>query len=199
MERGYEILHTPESDKYASTETFLFAPFGDPRPIISSIHTAYPPLLITTDLSVHRWFHRLDEDTEIPSEAPLQRQSLLSFLNKCVAKRLPNSENVDWLRAHFIYYRPLNEKDLIPVKFDIAEEKLFPIVEDEARVLWEERKSEGGDLSGYIQDPDVHDARDATRSPPEGNDEWPVSRSPAWKEKAKSVLETFAKIGRWIW
>ena len=196
MKRGFEILHTPESDKYITTETFLFAPFGNPRPIVSSIHAAHPSLLITTDLSGHRWFHVLDEDTEIPREAPLQRQALLAFLNKRVTKQLPKSKDVDWLRAHYIYYKPSSENKLVPVKFDIAEEDLFPIVEDEARILWERKKSEGGDLSGNIRDPDVQGARDAAFASHEKGDEWPVPWHMLWKEKFKTMMKAFVRIGR---
>ena len=117
-------------------------------------------------------------------------------MNKRVTKQLPKSKDVDWLRAHYIYYKPSSENELVPVKFDIAEEDLFPIVEDEARILWEQRKSEGGDLSGNFRDPDVQEARHATFASHEEDDEWPVLRYILWKQKLKTVVQVFAKSGR---
>ena len=82
------------------------------------------------------------------------------------------------------------------MKFDIAEEDLFPIVEDEARILWERKKSEGGDLSGNIRDPDVQGARGAAFASHEKGDEWPVPWHMLLKEKFKTMMKAFVRIGR---
>ena len=165
--------------------TFLFAPFGHITPSVSAINTAHPSLMVSTDLSIHRWFHILDEDTEIAHEAPLQRRALLSFLNQRLMKRMPKSVQAYWLKDHVIYYKAPSDVEIPQVDFDRADEELFPMVEDEARVLWERRKLEGGDLSGNRRDEHFHER---TCEEAEGEDEWPVPKKAGWVERLKAFF-----------
>ena len=49
--RGYEIMHTPESDDRMSETTFLFTPGAQGNVIESSLLSAYPVLYITSRLT----------------------------------------------------------------------------------------------------------------------------------------------------
>ena len=186
--RGFEILRTPESDERVTVDSFIFIPFGDPSPIVSSIHAAHPSLLISTDLSGHRWWHILDESTEIPSKAPLQRECLLKFLERRVAKRLPKSDKLGWLGSHYIYFKPVSDGELAPVGFDVSDDNLFPMVKEEARALWEQRILNGDDLSANRRDESWWEG---LCDESEEEDEWPVPGlgRTNWKEKIKGLLK----------
>ena len=49
--RGYEILHTPESDEYMNETTFLFTPGAEQVVEESSLAAAFPVLYIHHDIS----------------------------------------------------------------------------------------------------------------------------------------------------
>ena len=154
--------------------TFLFTPFGEPGAMISALHAGCPPLLVTTVLASHRWFYYPDKETAIAHAAPLQREAILKYSSQRVVKQLPESRKTTWLRSHYLYYQPASAAEIVPVEFEINDERLFPLVEDEALVEWEKRKAEG-DLSGNLIDTPEYFR---TEENLEEEDEWPVPNLP---------------------
>ena len=62
--RGYEVLHTPESDDRMSETTFLFTPCAECDVVESSLLSAYPVLGIMNRLTRHTTFR-------LPPKGPL--------------------------------------------------------------------------------------------------------------------------------
>lgn len=95
--RGSTILKAPQSERYMSSTTFLFLPYGIIDVIARTVQKALPPLLFCNDLA---------DIYSIYRRSPGLRQAFAPLMYQWPRRAFPPSKLAPWLDDHVIYIKP---------------------------------------------------------------------------------------------
>lgn len=92
----------------------------------------------------------------LPAAAPLQRQTVLPFMNRRILKPMPRSDLAAWLEGEIMYYKPASDRELVPVAFTKSDEELYD--DERAEAYWgaqrkraEEEDGASGETPGTVR------------------------------------------------
>ena len=145
--KGYETLHTPDSDDHMTEETFLFTPGAEQDVVNSSLESGFPGLYLMHDMTTHQQYHipplgpsvdqeRAWQESLPDSEQKARRNLFTAFMNQRAARHLPHAEWHDPF-YYWIYYKPDSESEIGPWEWQVKEEEW--VTEEQAEEVWRKK------------------------------------------------------------